>query len=133
MPRALRVSAVAVCALLLALAVVATVGPSGTGVRIGLWTAVGLGGGWAHAVFFAPSATVGADTVVVRNPLRRHVIAYADVESVSLGLRGLLIRVRDRRRPVTVWAVQKSTAALRLDRRRAADDFVDAVRAHSTR
>ncbi len=58
-----------------------------------------------------PSLCVRSDEVVVRNPLWTHRIPLSAVRDAAPGYFGIVIRRRDRRLPVTAWAVQQTNIA----------------------
>jgi hypothetical protein len=61
-----------------------------------------------------PSVCLGADVLVVRNPLWTHHIPLSAVEDAAPGYFGMVIRRRDRRLPVTAWAVQQTNIMVAL-------------------
>ena len=79
-------------------------------------------GGWRFGLH--PSLAATADGVVIRNPFRRIVVPWRQVEGALPGSRGLIV-LRTDRRPVKAWAVQKANWSHFLGKRRRADDVAE--------
>jgi len=79
-------------------------------------------GGWRFALH--PSLAATAEGVVIRNPLRRIVVPWRQVEGALPGSRGVIV-LRTDRRPVKAWAVQKANWSHFLGKRRRADDVAE--------
>jgi hypothetical protein len=86
--------------------------------------AIGLVGFWELVVRI--KAVVGSEHLLVRNPLRTHVLALGDIASVDPEYEGLRIRTIEGRR-LTVVAVQRYNVALFLRRRSRADDVKELI------
>ena len=79
-------------------------------------------GGWRYGLHPALAAT--AEGVVIRNPFRRIVVPWRQVEGALPGSSGLIV-LRTDRRPVKAWAVQKANWSHFLGKRRRADDVAE--------
>jgi hypothetical protein len=79
-------------------------------------------GGWRYGLH--PSLRATAEGVVIRNPLRRVVVPWSQVEGALPGSRGIIVLRRDRS-PVKAWAVQKANWSHFLGKRRRADDVAE--------
>lgn len=71
-----------------------------------------------------PSIALTATGIRVRNPLRRHEIAWRDIDVVGPTYYGLRIKRVDGR-PITAWAVQKSNWSRWTKRTTRADEVAD--------
>jgi len=88
---------------------------------LGLLFAVG---GWRYGVH--PSLATTAAGVVIRNPVRRVLVPWPQVEGAIPGSSGIIV-LRTDRRPVRAWAVQKANWSHYLGKRRRADDVAEYV------
>ena len=79
-------------------------------------------GGWRYAVH--PSLAATEEGLVIRNPFRRVVVPWRQVEGALPGSRGVIV-LRTDRRPVRAWAVQKANWSHFLGKRRRADDVAE--------
>ena len=79
-------------------------------------------GGWRFGLH--PSLAATAEGVVIRNPFRRIVVPWRQVEGALPGSRGVIV-LRTDRRPVKAWAVQKANWSHFLGKRRRADDVAE--------
>jgi hypothetical protein len=79
-------------------------------------------GGWRLGLH--PSLRATADGVVIRNPFRRLVVPWNQVEGALPGSRGIIV-LRTDRSPVKAWAVQKANWSHFLGKRRRADDVAE--------
>lgn len=79
-------------------------------------------GGWRFGLH--PSLRATAAAVVVRNPFRRVVVPWSQVEGALPGSRGIIVLRKDRS-PVKAWAVQKANWSHYLGKRRRADDVAE--------
>ena len=61
---------------------------------------------------------------MIRNPFRRIVVPWRQVEGALPGSSGLIV-LRTDRRPVRAWAVQKANWSHFLGKRRRADDVAE--------
>jgi len=74
---------------------------------------------WLFA--WRPYASLSTDSVVIQNPLRRHVIPLGAVMGAHSEYSGVSIKVRGRGRPLGVWAVQKTNLSVWRGRSTRAD------------
>jgi len=81
-------------------------------------------GGWRYGLH--PSLAATDEGVVIRNPFRRVVVPWRQVEGALPGSRGVIV-LRTDRRPVRAWAVQKANWSHFLGKRRRADDVAEYV------
>jgi hypothetical protein len=79
-------------------------------------------GGWRYGLH--PSLSATKEGIVIRNPLRRVMVPWRQVEGALPGSRGIIV-LRSDRRPVRAWAVQKANWSHFLGRRRRADDVAE--------
>ncbi|HKN50582.1 MAG TPA: PH domain-containing protein [Actinomycetota bacterium] len=79
-------------------------------------------GGWRYGLH--PSLAATAEGIVIRNPFRRIVVPWRQVEGALPGSSGLIV-LRTDRRPVRAWAVQKANWSHFLGKRRRADEVAE--------
>jgi Bacterial PH domain len=79
-------------------------------------------GGWRYGLH--PSLAATDEGIVIRNPLRRVLVPWRQVEGALPGSRGVIV-LRTDRGPVRAWAVQKATWSHFLGKRRRADEVAE--------
>lgn len=96
-------------------------GSSGGSVGISTFIICGGLGSFAYLAGLRPAIVATPSGIIVRNPLRTRLFAWADVTNVSPGYSGL--RIEQQSGTVTAWAVQKTNLSIALNRRTRADDI----------